>query len=176
MKMLFDFFPVLLFFVAYKAYDFYLATIVIIAATCLQVFYRYLHYKKIEPQYLITLVMIVGLGGATLFLQDEIYLKWKVSFVNWVLAIILLGSNFIGKTNILQKLMQENITLPPKVWSKLNLSWAGFFTGIGWLNMYIINNYSTDFWVNFKLFGVLGLTIFFGIVQAMFLTKYVNKL
>ena len=119
--------------------------------------------------------MIVGLGGATLFLQDEIYLKWKVSVVNWVLAIILIGSNFIGKTNILQKLMQDNITLPPKVWTKLNLSWAGFFAGLGWLNMYIINNYSTDFWVNFKLFGVLGLTIIFGIVQAMFLTKYVHK-
>ncbi len=175
MKMLFDFFPIILFFIAYKFQDIYFATIVAMISTILQVFFSWIKKKKVEMMHIITLVMIIFLGGATIFLQNDIFIKWKVSVVNWLFSIILLGSHFVGEKTVIERLMEKSIELPKYVWNRLNVSWSGFFAFIGCLNIYVVYNYDTDTWVNFKLFGVLGITLVFVILQSIFMAKHIKK-
>jgi intracellular septation protein len=172
MKMLFDFLPILLFFVAYKLYNIYVATAVIIVATILQVAWTWMRHRRIENMHLITLAFVVVLGGATLLLHDEMFIKWKPTVVNWIFALAFLGSQFIGKP-IVQRLMESQVAVTTeKVWGRLNLGWVSFFTLMGFVNLYVAYNFSTDFWVNFKLFGMLGLTVFFVILQSVYLMQY----
>lgn len=173
MKMLFDFLPILLFFVAYKLSDIYVATAVIIIATILQVAWTWVYQRRIENMHLITLAFVVVLGGATLLLHDETFIKWKPTVVNWIFALVFLGSQFIGSKPIVQRLMESQVTVTTeKVWTRLNLGWASFFGLMGFINLYVAYNFSTDFWVNFKLFGMLGLTIVFIVLQSMYLMQY----
>ncbi len=174
MKLLFDFFPILLFFIAYKVFDIYVATAVAIVASVAQVGWTRWRHGKVENMHLITLALIVVLGGATLFLQDEMFIKWKPTVVNWLFAVVFLGSQFIGKKPILQRMLAQNVTLPADIWSRLNLSWVLFFTVLGIVNLYVVYNFDTDTWVNFKLFGMLGLTVVFILGQAVYLTKHVK--
>lgn len=173
MKMLFDFFPILLFFVAYKLYNIYVATTVIIVATILQVTWTWFYQRRVENMHLITLAFVVVLGGATLLLHDEMFIKWKPTVVNWIFALVFLGSQFIGSKPIVQRLMESQVTVTTeKVWIRLNLGWASFFVLMGFINLYVAYNFSTDFWVNFKLFGMLGLTLLFVILQSVYLMQY----
>lgn len=175
MKLLFDFFPIALFFVAFKVYDIYVATIVAIVATCLQVGYTRLKHKKVETMHLITLLLIVVLGGATLYLQDERFIKWKPTIVNWLFGVAFLGSQLIGKHTFMERMMKSNLSLPRMIWRRLNLSWAMFFILLGFINLYVMQVYDTDTWVNFKLFGMLGLTFVFVLLQAVYLSRYVSE-
>lgn len=173
MKMLFDFFPILLFFVAYKLYNIYVATAVIIVATILQVAWTWFYQRRVENMHLITLAFVVVLGGATLLLHDEMFIKWKPTVVNWIFALVFLGSQFIGSKPIVQRLMESQVAVTTeKVWIRLNLGWASFFILMGFINLYVAYNFSTDFWVNFKLFGMLGLTLLFVILQSVYLMQY----
>jgi len=172
MKMLFDFFPIILFFVAAKVYDIYVATAVAIVATVLQVVYVKLRHGQVEKMHLITLLAVVLLGGTTLLLQDEQFIKWKPSVVNWVFAAAFIGSQFIGKKPIIQRMMGNNFTLPKTMWTKLNLMWSGFFIFLGIANLYVAYNFDTDTWVNFKLFGMLGLTLLFIIIQTVYISRH----
>jgi len=174
MKLLADFFPILLFFVAYKFFGIYIATVVAIGVAFLQVIYTGLRYRRFENMQIITLVLLVVLGGATLWLHDDMFIKWKPTVINWLFAAAFLGSQFIGKQPIIQRMMGGHVELPKGIWTKLNLSWVFFFTLMGLINIYVIYNFSTDIWVDFKLFGMLGLTILFVILQAVYLAKHVK--
>jgi len=174
MKLLFDFFPILLFFIAYKMYDIYIATGVAIAASVLQVALFWWQYKRVDKMHLITLGLVVLLGGATLLLHDEMFIKWKPTLVNWLFALVFLGSYWFSNKTILQRMLADQITLQDEhVWVGLNWAWVGFFTFSGALNLFVVYQFSTDTWVNFKLFGLMGLTLIFVIAQGVVLARYI---
>lgn len=175
MKFLSDFFPVLLFFIAYKIYDIYVATAVAIVASFVQVGFHWMKHRRVETMHLVTLAIIVVFGGATLLLEDELFIKWKPTVINWLFAVVFLGSHFIGKKTVIERMMGQAITLPSQVWFKLNVSWILFFTVTGLINLYVVYNFDTDTWVNFKLFGLMGLTVAFVLLQLPFLTKYIKE-
>ncbi|WP_394754486.1 septation protein A [Crenothrix sp.] len=172
MKQLFEFFPVLLFFAAYKFYDIYVATMVMIVATMIQVAIDLVLRRKVETMRWITLALVVVMGGATIYLHDEQYLKWKLSIIEWLFGLAFLGSQFIGEKPFVERMMSGSLTLPPVIWKRLNLLWAAFFTAVGFINLYVMHHYSTDDWVNFKTFGVPILMLVFIALQMVFLYKY----
>lgn len=174
MKFLFDFFPILLFFIAYKVADIYWATGVAIASSLVQVGYMWLRHRRVEKMHWITLALIAVFGGLTLFLQDETFIKWKPTVLNWLFAVVFLGSQFIGKKNIAERMLGGNVTLEAHQWQHVNLSWVVFFILLGAANLYVMYNFDTDTWVNFKLFGMMGLTIAFVLLQAVLLTRYMK--
>ena len=175
MKMLFDFLPVLLFFVVYKMYDIYLATAVLIAASAIQTVGHRLIKGSFEKTHVITLALVALFGGLTLALQDENFIKWKPTAINWLFAVVFVGSQFIGEKTIIERMMGGNLTLPQLVWTKLNLAWAGFFVFLGAVNIYVAYAFDTDTWVNFKLFGLMGLTLLFIIAQSLYLVPYLKE-
>lgn len=175
MKQLFEFFPIILFFIAFKLYDIYIATGVVIVATILQVGYAWFRYRKVETMQWITLGLIVVMGGATILLHDEQFIKWKLSIIEWLFGLAFLGSQFIGKKPFVERMMSKTLTLPDFVWRRLNLMWGCFFMSVGFINVYVMHNYSTDEWVTFKTFGVPGLMILFIVLQMAFLYKYIPE-
>lgn len=176
MKFLADFFPILLFFIVFKLYGIYPATAVAIVASFIQVGYAWFKNHHVEKMHLITLVIIVVFGGATLLLKDEMFIKWKPTVLNWAFAIAFLGSHFIGKKTLVEHLMDHAITVEKPVWFRLNSSWILFFISMGCINLYVVYHFDTDTWVNFKLFGMLGLTITFVIMQSFYLARHVIEI
>jgi intracellular septation protein len=186
MKLFFDFLPIVLFFVAYKfgggiynwggqEYDIkgiYVATTVMIIASVLQVAITWLFTRKVEKSHLITLVLVLVLGGATLWLQNPDFIKWKPTAVNWLFALVFIGSHVFTDKSLLERMMAEHIQLPSAIWFKLNVAWVLFFIGSGLANLYVAFNFDEATWVNFKLFGLLGLTIVFIIGQSIYLAKH----
>jgi intracellular septation protein len=172
MKLLFDFFPIVLFFICYKYFDIYVATAVAMLASLAQVIFHRLKHQCYEKMHLISLVLIMVLGGATLFFHNPWFIKWKPTGIYWLSSIVFFGSAFIGKKTVIQKMMEGNITLPAKIWGRLNMAWAVFFIIMGGLNLYVAYHYDTNVWVNFKLFGGAGITLLFVFVQAIYLTKH----
>jgi intracellular septation protein len=173
MKPLLEFFPIVLFFIAYKLYDIYIATAVVIVSTIIQVLTYWFIYRKVETLQWITLGLILVMGGATLYLQDEQFIKWKLTIIEWLFGGAFLVSQFIGNKTFIERMMGGNLELPALIWKRLNLSWSLFFIGVGCLNLYVMSNYSTDDWVSFKTFGVPGLMLIFIVVQMAFLYKHV---
>jgi intracellular septation protein len=215
MKFLTDFFPIILFFVAYKLYGIYAATLVAIAASAAQVAWVRIRHKRVERMHLITLALLLVFGGLTLALRDPIFVMWKPTIVNWLFAAVFIGSQFIGEKTLAERMLGSAIDVPSMVWRRLNLGWAGFFLLSGLANLYVVyigsGFYSaktalmaatgTDeidlahcgqsfagaqlalcetahagesLWVNFKLFGMMGLTILFVIGQAFYLARYIR--
>lgn len=175
MKLLFDFFPILLFFIAFKVYGIYTATAVAMAASLLQVAGFWLKHRRFEIMHLVTLGSVLLLGGATLIFHNPLFIKWKPTVIYWIFAIIFLGTHYIGKKPLIQRLMEEKLSLPKTVWGRLNLSWVMFFTIMGAVNLFVAYHYSMDIWVDFKLFGSFGLTFVFIILQALYMAKYAEK-
>ena len=126
--------------------------------------------------HVITLVLTVILGGLTLLLKDIRFIKWKPTAVNWVFALVFLGSQFIGKKPIIRRMMDHAISVPDEIWTKLNMGWVVFFIFSGIANLYVAYNFSTEFWVNFKVYGLLGLTFIFAIGQAMYMSRYIKDI
>jgi intracellular septation protein len=122
----------------------------------------------------ISLVIIVIFGSATLILQDETFIKWKPSVLYWLFAAALLIAHAVFKKNLIRAMMQEQIILPDQIWARLNASWAMFFALMGAANLYVAFNYSTETWVNFKLFGFMGLMLAFVLLQGLVLAKYME--
>lgn len=174
MKLLFDFLPIILFFIAFKLYGIYVATSVAIATCIAQIIWHWFKFHKFDIQQLITFGIVTILGGATLALHNELFIKWKPTAIYWIFAVICLASH-LSKQTIMQRIMQKNISLPSDVWKKLNLSWVIFLFLTGLANLYVVYHFDTNTWVNFKLFGVLGLTIVFVILQAIYLSKYIKS-
>ena len=174
MKFLFDFFPVILFFIAFKVADIYVATGVAIAATFAQVAWLKIRNRKIEPMLWASLAIIAVFGGATLLLQDETFIKWKPTVLYWLFGAVLAGAALAGR-NLIRLMLSKQMQLPDPVWARLNLSWIGFFAFMGALNLYVAYNFSTDNWVNFKLFGGMGLMLLFVLAQAALLSRFVDE-
>jgi len=209
MKFLIDFFPVLLFFLAYKVYDIYVATAVAIAASVVQVGWLRLRHRRTETMHLVTLGLLVVFGGLTIALQDRTFIMWKPSIVNWLFAAAFLGSQLIGDRPLIQRMMAHAIDVPDRIWRRLNLLWVVFFLLSGLANLIVASgffaaehalidaagrpeidlNRCQDFsgdllalcrearereavWVNFKLFGMMGLTIAFVVAQAFYLARH----
>ena len=175
MKQLLEFIPIILFFITYKFYDIYAATAVVIVATLVQVTITWFKYKKVETMQWITLGLILVMGGATIYLQDEQFIKWKLTIIEWLFGAAFLGSQFFGKKTIIERMMGASLELPSAVWKKLNLLWAIFFISVGFINIYVMQNYNTDDWVTFKTFGVPGLMVIFIILQMLFIYKYIPE-
>ncbi|WP_310599678.1 septation protein A [Desulfobulbus sp.] len=175
MKFLFDFLPVLLFFVAYKLFDIYVATGVAIVATLAQSGWLWITTRKVGTMQLTTLAIILVFGGLTLFLRDEQFIKWKPTVINWLFGGAFLLSQVVGRQTAIERLLGSNLTLPSPVWRRLNLAWTTFFFVLGGVNLYVMTYYDRDTWVNFKLFGMLGLTLVFVVVQSFYLSRYVKE-
>jgi intracellular septation protein len=200
MKILFDLFPVILFFATFKYSEknpefaatwvgtilnsatvdlklapILLATVVVIAATIGQIIWVKIRHGKVDKMLWISLALVVVFGGMTLLFQDESFIKWKPTILYWVFAASMAFSAIVLKKNAIKAMLGEQMVLPENVWAKVNISWIAFFTGMGLLNLFIAFNFPTDVWVNFKLFGGMGLLLVFVIAQGMFLSKYVEE-
>ena len=175
MKFLFDLLPVVLFFVAFKLADIYVATGVAIATSVLQVAWLRLRGRRVEPMLWASLAIIVVFGGATLLLQDETFIKWKPTVLYWLFGAVLAASALGFRKNLIRAMLEEQVKLPDPVWARLNLSWVGFFAFMGVANLYVAFNYPTDLWVSFKLFGGMGLMLVFVVAQSLYLSKHVTE-
>ena len=183
MKFLYDLFPLLLFFAAFKFYDIYVATAVAIVASFLQVGLFWLKHRRFETMHLVTLAVIAVFGGLTLALHDDTFIKWKPTLVYGILAALVLASQWFGKKTVIERMMSAQIALPATVWRRLNLSWGLFFVVLGAANIYVAFYYGLDLdpevrrgiWVNFKVFGLLGLTLLFTVIQAFFMAKHIQE-
>ena len=174
MKFLFDLFPVILFFVAYKLAGIFVATAAAIAATFVQVGWLWLRGKRIDGMLWASLAIIVVFGGATLLLHDDTFIMWKPTVLYWLFAAVLVISERLFGRNLIRAMMRAQLELPPAAWSKLNWSWAGFFAALGALNLYVAYHFTQNQWVNFKLFGVTGLMLLFILAQALFLARHIE--
>ncbi len=175
-KFLFDLFPLILFFLAFKFSDIFTATAVAIAAGVGQFVWLKARGKAIEAMHWINLTVIVVFGGATLFFHNDIFIKWKPTVLYWLFASILLGGKWFFGRNLMQKLMGAQVTMPAPIWDKLNYSWAAFFIASGALNLYVAfsGSFTEDQWVNFKVFGLMALLLLFVIVQSIWLGKHMK--
>src|SRR5574343_329021 len=200
MKLLFDLFPVILFFGAFKYSEKHpetaadlltsllgsaavdlkqapilLATVVVIVATVAQIVWVRIRHGKVDKMLWISLGLVVVFGGLTLFFQNEAFIKWKPSILYWVFAVSLAFSALILKKNPMKAMLGEQLTLPEAVWSKVNLSWIAFFAVMGVLNLVIAFNFPTDTWGNFKLFGGMCLMLVLVLGQGLLLSKYIEE-
>jgi intracellular septation protein len=174
MKLLIDFFPIILFFAAFKFGGIYVATGVAIAATVLQIAYLHLRHGKIEPMQWLSLGVIVVFGGATLLAHSETFIKWKPTVLYWLMGGALLVGQLVLRKNLIKSLMGAQMELPEAAWRALNWSWTGFFAAMGALNLWVAYQFDTETWVNFKLFGGLGLMLVFIVAQALYLSRYIK--
>jgi intracellular septation protein len=172
MKFFFDLLPVILFFVGFKLYGIFAATAIAIAVTLAMIVYAKVRHGKIEKMLLVNGAIISVLGGITLLLHDQTYIMWKPTVLYWLIATILLVSNWFFKKNFIQQMMGKMINAPKPIWDKVNLVWVVFLILLGFLNLYVAFNYSLDTWVNFKLFGVTSMMFVFVIAQTVALRKY----
>jgi len=199
-KLLYDFFPILLFFAVYKFYGeipsgvihainalpllslaagepthaIYLATAVAILASFTQVSLYWLRNQGFQKMHLISLAVITIAGGATLAVQDPIFIKWKPTVLNWLFALLFLGSQLIGGKTLVERIMSHAVAVPTPVWRRVNLGWVGFFLLAGLVNLFVAYNFSEETWVDFKLFGLMGLTLAFVFAQALYLSRYME--
>lgn len=203
MKLLFDFLPILLFFGTFKftegrkewAADFatqnfgflvsggkvgpgeapvLLATVVVIAATLAQVLWLKLRGRKVDTMLWVSLVIVVVLGGLTIWFHNETFIKWKPSVLYWVMGTAFWLSHAVFRKNLLQTLMGGQLQLPPAVWRNLNFMWIAFFAFMGLANLYVAYSFPTDVWVNFKLFGGVGLMLLFTLAQGLYLSRHIK--
>jgi intracellular septation protein len=123
---------------------------------------------------LVTLAILVIFGCLTLYLRNEQFIKWKPTVINWIFAAAFLGSQFCGEKTVVERLMSAQITLPNPIWRRLNLSWVAFFLIMGGANLYVMYNFDRDTWVNFKLFGMLGMTMVFLVIQSLMLSRHIS--
>ncbi|MDR0578279.1 MAG: septation protein A [Candidatus Accumulibacter sp.] len=177
MKFLFDTFPVILFFIAFKFGDIFIATGVAIAATFAQIGWLLARGRKVDRMLWISLAIIVVTGGLTLALHDETFIKWKPTILYWAFAAALGGSALFFRKNLIRSLLAEQVDAPDFVWRRLNLSWIGFFVFMGFANLAVAFafNLPTEIWVDFKLFGGIGLMLAFALVQGLMLSKYIEE-
>lgn len=173
MKMLVDFLPIIVFFAVFKLVDIYWATAAAIAATVLQLAWLKLTGKKIEMMNWLSLALISVFGGATLLLRDESFIKWKPTILYWAFALVLAGSAALRKKNLVRAMLGDKVELPAPIWANLNRLWVAFFIAMGAANIVIASRYPTDVWVNFKMWGSLGLTLLFMIGQGVYLSRHV---
>lgn len=203
MKFLFDLFPVILFFATFKIAEgrkeatadllaslfgwiglttfpteqapVLLATVVVILATFAQIGWVWWRHGKVDKMLWISLGLIVVLGGMTIAFRDDTFIKWKPSVLYWVFAVVLLVSATLFGKNLIRAMLEAQVDAPDHVWTKLNLAWALFFASMGFANLFVAMSFPTDIWVNFKLFGTMGLMFVFIIAQGLWLNRYIGE-
>lgn len=175
MKLLFEIITLVLFFTVYQIYDLNSAILVVIVAYTLYTVFTLIKDKHLSKSHIITFVLVVLLGGATLVLDNEMYFKWKPTVVCWLFATVLLGGYVFAKQNLLQRLGKDNFNLPDAIWKRLNFAWIVFFIFMGAINLFVAYNFDTTTWVYFKLFGAVGLLLSFLLVQGILLWPYINE-
>jgi intracellular septation protein len=174
MQFLYDFLPIIFFFVAYKISNIYIATFVAMILSLLQIIVYWFKHHQLEKMQCFTAVIILILGLMTLFSRNPLFIQWKPTIVDWGFSLMFLLSQLFSEKPILQHLMGKKISLPSTVWNRLNISWGIFFLVMGIVNLYVVYHYSTNTWVNFKLFGMLGCTVIFAVLQSIYLSRYIN--
>lgn len=175
MQLLYDLFPILVFFILYKLQGIYVATAAAMAISLLQVIYYRLRHHRFEHFQMVTLACIIFFGGATLIFHNPKFIQWKPSVLYWLCALVFLGSQIFAKKTLVATLMDRHVALRPRQWTALNLVWIAFFSFMGSLNLYVVYHFSESAWVNFKLFGILGLTLIFFLAQALLLSRKIQK-
>jgi len=171
MQFLFDLLPVIAFFVAYKMAGIYVATGVLIVAVLLQTLVSWVRHRRVSGMLLTSAVLVLVFGGLTLLIHDPVFIKWKPTIVNWLFAAAFLASQFLSGPTIVQRMLGENVKLDDASWIRLNLMWVGFFLFAGAVNLYVAFNYDEATWVNFKLFGLMGLTLVFAMAQGVWIAR-----
>ena len=174
MKLLLDFLPIVLFFVAFKVWGIYVATGVAIAATLVQIAWLRWRVGRVEPMQWLSLGVIVLFGGATLLARSEEFIKWKPTVLYWLMGGALAIGQLLLRKNLLKSLMGSQLQLPDAAWRVVNWSWIVFFAVMGVLNLWVAHRFDTDTWVNFKLFGGLGLMLVFVVAQAIYLGRHLQ--
>lgn len=176
-KFLFDLFPLILFFIAYRFGDIYAATAVAMAASVAQIAWLKITSRAIETTHWINLSVIVLFGGATLWLHNEVFIKWKPTVLYWLFGSILAASRLFYGRNLVRRLLGGQIALPDLIWDRLNTSWTVFFAAAGALNLYVAfsGHFTESQWVNFKVFGLMGLLFIFVIVQSVWLGRQLQR-
>jgi len=201
MKLLLDFLPILLFFATFKYAEGHrdwaadlatrhlgflvgdgqvgpaeapvmLATVVVVLATLAQVAFLKLRGRKIDTMLWISLVLVVVLGGMTVWFKSETFIKWKPTGLYWLMGAAFLVAELVWKKSLLKLMLGEQLTLPTAVWRNLSWAWAAFFTVMGALNLWVAYTFSTDTWVNFKLFGGIGLMLVFSLAQGLYISRH----
>ena len=176
MKLFYDLLPIFAFFIAYKVFGIYVATAIAIGAVLAQLGWSLLiQRKRPEMMQIITLAMVVILGGSTLIFKNEMFIKWKPTAVYWVLGLVFALSPLLLKKNLVEAMLEKSLTLPKKGWSMLNTTWYCFFSIMGILNLIVVYSFDTDTWVNFKLFGTLALTVLFALFQGFLISKFLPE-
>jgi intracellular septation protein len=175
MKLLLDFFPIALFFLAFKLFDIYTATVVAIAGTLLQIAWLRHRTGRVEPMQWLSLGVIVVFGGATLLAHDETFIKWKPTVLYACMALAIWGGWWLGRRNFIRQLMEKQMQMPDAAWHKLMHAWAIFFSGMAVLNLWVAHQFDTETWVNFKLFGTMGLMLLFVLAQALYLSRHIQE-
>src|SRR5258707_1215055 len=175
MKFLFDLFPIILFFVAFKIWGIFTATAVAIVATLVQIAWVAFRHRKVDPMLWVSLGVVTVFGGATLVLHNDTFIKWKPTALYWLFAGALIVSQVGFGKNLIEAMMGKQIVLPHRIWGQLNLAWAVFFAILGVVNLFVAFNYTTDQWVNFKLFGATGCLLVFIVGQSLWLAQYIEK-
>ena len=172
MKQFFDFIPLLVFFLVYKFFDIYYATGALMVATVLQIAFTWFTVRKMEKTHLITLAMVLVFGGFTLFFHNDVFIKWKVTAINLLFAVALVLSQYVWRKPLIKQLLGKEMQLPDAIWHRVNLAWAGFFTICAGLNTWIAFHMSQEAWVNFKVFGLLGMTLVFTVLTVLYLYRH----
>jgi len=145
------------------------------AASVLQIAWLLVRRRKTEPMHWINLAIIVVFGGATLFLHDEVFIKWKPTVLYWLFAVVLAGGQWLLKRNFLRSMLGKQIQLPDPIWNRLNLAWTAFFAAVGALNLYVAYSWPTETWVSFKVFGIFGLLLVFIVLQSIYLGRHIKQ-
>lgn len=174
MKMFFDLFPVILFFIVYKKWDIYVATTTLMVAFSLQVAGLWIVKRKVEKMYFVSLIAILVFGALTLVLRNPVFIKWKPTIINWIFGAVFLGSSLVGGRPVVKRLMGPVVALSDSGWTKLNGAWILFFITCGLLNLVVAYQCTENTWVNFKLFGLTGLSFAFVVGQALVLRDHLN--
>jgi intracellular septation protein len=174
MKLLFDFFPLILFFIAFQFADVYVATAVAIAATFGQIGWLKLRRRKVDTMLWVSLAIIVVFGGLTLALHDETFIKWKPTVLYWIFALVLAVAEVGFGRNLIRAMLGEQVRMPDFAWRRLNWSWVVFFVLMGAANLYVAFNFPLKTWVSVKVFGGMGMLLLFGLLQALYLSRYIE--
>lgn len=175
MQLLVDYIPLVVFILAYFYQDIFFATGMLMVAMPVVLVLQWLMTKKINKIYAASTVLVLVLGGATLVFRNPTFLYWKPTVLNWLIAIVFLGSQWIGDKTVAQRMLENAAELSADQWIRLNQIWVVFFSIVGGINLYVAYNFSEAFWVKFKLFGMLGLTLVFVIIQSVWLTLATQK-
>lgn len=170
MQLLIDYIPIVIFIIAYFFKDIFFATGVLMAVMPMVLLLQWLMTKKVNKIYLASTALVLILGSATLYFRNATFLYWKPTVLNWAFAVAFLGSQWIGEKPFVHRMLGTAAELSRTQWNRLNLMWVVFFIFVGAVNLYVAYNFPEDFWVKFKLFGMLGLTLVFVVVQSIWLT------